>query len=91
MDDQKNDNQDPNENGPILNTPEFGEVGAVTVEIISRGEAPTSTHPNDVFFKVKYPKDWEGEKTMPEGVVVVSKESAEHFASLGIGSIVKNK
>lgn len=63
------------------------EVGTVTVERISKKGDPVSAHPNDVKFQVKYPDGWKGEKTMPEGVIVVSKESAKHFASLGIGSI----
>lgn len=46
-------------------------------------------HENDVTFNVKYGKDYKGDKLMPEGNVVVSKESAAHFESLGIGKIVK--
>lgn len=46
-------------------------------------------HANDVTFNVKYGKDYKGEKLMPEGNVVVSKESAAHFESLGIGKIVR--
>lgn len=62
------------------------EIGEVTVENISTN-VPASTNPNDVLFNVKYPKDWKKEKTMSEGVVVVSRETAEHFTSLGIGKI----
>lgn len=62
------------------------EIGEVTVENISTN-VPASTNPNDVLFNVKYSKDWKKEKTMSEGVVVVSRETAEHFTSLGIGKI----
>ena len=62
------------------------EIGEVTVENISTN-IPAYTNPNDVLFNVKYPKDWKKEKTMPEGVVVVSRETADHFTSLGIGKI----
>lgn len=64
----------------------------MTSEAISTDEnpLPKASHPNDVKFKVKYKGNFEGEKTMPEGSVqVVSKESAEHFAKLGIGSVIK--
>ena len=65
------------------------DIGSVTVENFSIGSAPESTNTNDVYFRVKYPKEWKGEKLMPEDVIVVSKESAEHFTSIGIGKIVK--
>lgn len=64
----------------------------MTAESISvDNNAPVKpSHPNDVIFKVKYPSNWEGEKTMQEGSVhVVSKESAAHFISVKIGNIVK--
>jgi hypothetical protein len=60
------------------------EIGEITVENIST-DAPKLTNPNDVLFKVKYPKDWKKEKLMPEGVVIVSKETADHFTKIGIG------
>lgn len=62
------------------------EIGEVTVENISTTVTATA-NPNDVLFNVKYPKDWKKEKSMPEGVVVVSRETADHFTSLGIGKI----
>lgn len=47
-------------------------------------------HPNDVRFKVKYAKNFEGEKNFEDGSIqVVSKESGEHFAKLGMGTIIK--
>lgn len=64
----------------------------MTSEAISTDEnpLPKSQHPNDVKFKVKYKGNFEGEKTMPEGSTqVVSKESAEHFTKLGMGSVIK--
>lgn len=64
-------------------------VGTVTVAQISTPGAPGFKNPNDVQFKVEYAKDFKGEKTLPEGeTITASKESAEHFASLGMGSIV---
>ena len=59
---------------------------------ISSPGAPGFKNPNDVNFKVAYAADFKGEKTLPEGeTIVASKESAEHFASLGMGSIVTEK
>lgn len=56
---------------------------------ISTPGAPGYKNPNDVKFKVKYAANFQGEKTLPEGdTITASKESAEHFASLGMGSIV---
>ena len=65
------------------------DIGNVTVENFSVGEAPKITNPNNVYFRVKYPKEWKGAKLMPEDVIEVSKESAEQFTSIGIGKIVK--
>jgi hypothetical protein len=66
------------------------EIGTVTVENFSTTEEPRTTHPNDVRFKVSYPKNWEGEKPLPEGSIqIVSKESAEHFTSLKFGRVIK--
>lgn len=65
---------------------------AMTSERISTdsNHVPTNQHPNDVRFKVKYKKDFEGEKNFEEGAIqIVSRESAEHFAKLGMGSIIK--
>lgn len=51
---------------------------------------PKNSNPNDVRFKVAYPKDWKGARDMKDGSVqVVSKESAEHFTKIGIGSVIK--
>lgn len=46
-----------------------------------------SNLPNTVIFIVKYDSSYNGEKNMPEGEVVVSKEVAVHFESIGIGQI----
>lgn len=65
----------------------------MTAERISVDEnqpLPKSQNKNDVKFKVKYGKDYKGVKKMPEGSVqIVSKELADKFISLGIGSIIK--
>lgn len=67
-------------------------AGTVTVSQISSPGAPGFKNPNDVKFKVAYAADFKGEKTLPEGeTIVASKESAEHFASLGMGSIVTDE
>lgn len=61
----------------------------ITSERITTSTLPTTEHPNSVVFEVKYKKGYEGEKTMPVGKTIVSREVAEHFESIGIGSIVK--
>lgn len=75
------------------NEPNVHETGIpMTAERISVDEnpLPKGQHPNDVKFKVKYAKDFKGEKTLPEGSVqVISKESADKFTKLGFGSIIK--
>ena len=65
------------------------EIGVAKMEQMSTNSnvIPTWTNPNDVTFVVSYGKDWKGDKLMPEGPVVVSIESAEHFLSLKIGKI----
>ena len=65
------------------------EIGVAKMEQISTNSnvTPTWANPNDVTFIVSYGKDWKGEKPMPEGHVIVSKETAEHFLSLKIGKI----
>lgn len=68
------------------------EMGIATMESISTDNnvvLPVLAHPNDVNFNVKYSKDYKGEKEMPEGNVIISKESAAYFESLGIGKTVK--
>ena len=65
------------------------EIGVASMEQMSTDSNVITVHqhPNDVTFIVSYGKDWKGDKPMPEGPVVVSKESAEHFISLKIGKI----
>lgn len=67
------------------------DLAVATTEAISSDPSAVSaiTNPNDVTFTVKYGKDYKGDKVMPEGNVIVSKESAAHFESLGIGKTVK--
>lgn len=62
-------------------------LGAVTMGMSTDGHR--SYHPNDVKFNVSYPKSYKGDQHMPEGIVVVSSETAEQFTKLGIGKIVK--
>jgi len=47
------------------------------------------TNPNDVEFLVEYSKDFKGKKIVPEGITIVSKETAELFEARGIGIKVK--
>lgn len=63
-------------------------AGTVTVAVLSTNKGESYKNPNDVDFMVKYPEGYTGNKIMPEGVVVISKEAAEKFSSLGIGSVV---
>ena len=74
----------------VDNTEVSLEIGVANMESISSDPNPTVilVNPNDVNFRVKYKKDYPGEKTMPEGLVVISKESAEHFEAIGIGKTV---
>lgn len=65
------------------NTLELGTVATMTSWTVD--EHGRHTHPNDVKFEVTNPKD----TGMPKGITVVSRETAEHFKSLGIGKIVK--
>lgn len=65
-------------------------ITAERISVDENAQLPKTQHPNDVKFKVNYPSDWKGEKSMPQGSVqVVSKESAEYFQSLKIGKIIK--
>ncbi len=59
------------------------------VEVVIVSESKGYINENDVTFEVKYSDSYKGKKTMPEGKVVISKESAELFTSRGIGKIVK--
>lgn len=74
---------------PVIELPEM----SVTVQEMSRGEKPADrpNHPNTVAFKVQYPKDYPSDKKgMKDGdIVYISKEVAEKFIKLKIGSIVK--
>lgn len=72
---------------PIITEKEPLKVGSVTVANTSVDKVPVQANENDVAFIVKYPSGFKGEKLMPEGDVIVSKESAEHFLKIGIGSI----
>lgn len=66
------------------------EIGTVTVEEMSIRGTTQPLHSNTVQFRVKYPKDYKGSKDMPDGSLqLVSKEVAQKFQSLKIGSIVK--
>lgn len=66
---------------------------AVTVTEMSTGQKAESrpNHPNTVAFKVQYPKEYPADKkSMKEGdTVFISKEVADKFIKLKIGSIVK--
>jgi hypothetical protein len=65
-------------------------TSAVTVQDISpKTKQEPWVNPANVTFNVEYSKDYKGPKHMPEGPVVVSHETAEHFEKLGIGSVVK--
>jgi hypothetical protein len=62
-------------------------TASVTVQEMRTPGQPTQRHPNDVDFEVKYPDGYDGPKHLPEGVTVVSKETAEDFIKRGIGQI----
>lgn len=57
------------------------------VEINFETKNTIVTNPNDVTFIVEYSKEYKGKKTMPQGEVIISKESAEIFISRGMGKI----
>lgn len=59
------------------------------VEVNFTNESKPFQNPNDVEFLVEYSKDFKGRKLMPEGIIIVSKETAEMFESKGIGIRVK--
>lgn len=64
-------------------------TGSITIQGISKqGDAPYK-NPGDVRFLVEYPKDYKGIKQMPEGPVIISKESAAIFTEMGIGKVVQ--
>lgn len=68
------------------------DLGVANMQAISSNPnvaLPNLVNKNDVVFAVKYGKDYKGDRFMPEGNVVVSKESAAHFESIGIGKIIK--
>lgn len=62
-------------------------LGALSLGMTTDGHR--SYHPNDVKFEVSYPKSYKGQRHMPEGITVVSSETAQQFTELGIGKIVK--
>jgi hypothetical protein len=62
-------------------------VGTVTVAALQTNPGVPYKNPGDVDFIVKYPEGYSGPRHMPEGPVVTSKESAELFTKLGIGSV----
>lgn len=60
----------------------------IAIEVVTRTEQPLK-NPNDVEFLVEYSKDYKGKKIVPEGITIVSKETAELFESRGMGIKVK--
>jgi hypothetical protein len=62
-----------------------------TQEAMTEGMAfPKNQNPNDVKFKVKHSPTFKGTKTFEEGSVqIISKESADQFTKLGMGSVIK--
>jgi len=62
-------------------------AASVTVTELLTNKGKQYKNPNDVDFIVKYPEGYGGVRHMPEGLVVISKEAAEKFTQLGIGSI----
>lgn len=62
-------------------------AGTVTVQVLDSNKGQAQSHPNDVEFTVKYPEGYTGNRIMPEGKVIISKEAAEKFTALGIGSV----
>lgn len=64
-------------------------TATVTVAAIPSKPQPYFKNPNDVEFEVKYADDYKGVKRMPEGKVIISKESAEQFTKAGIGKVVE--
>lgn len=59
------------------------------VEVSFINESKPFKNPNDVEFLVEYSKDFKGKKIVPEGLTIVSKETAELFESRGMGIKVK--
>lgn len=74
------ENIEPTVNSEVNSTMKFVEINFETKNSIV-------TNPNDVTFIVEYSKEYKGKKTMPEGEVIISKESAEIFISRGMGKI----
>lgn len=62
---------------------------SVTATVLTKKEPEAPRHPNDVDFEVKYPEGYKGPKYMPEGVVVVARETAEDYVKRGIGKIIQ--
>jgi hypothetical protein len=63
-------------------------TASVTVQQLPTNKGIQYVNPNDVVFEVKYPEGYAGQRLMPEGPVIISKESAELFASRGLGKVV---
>jgi len=61
---------------------------SVTVQAIPSKPGKPFVNPNDVVFEVKYPEGYTGQRLMPEGRVVISKESAKLFSEMGLGKVV---
>ncbi|MEB3151457.1 MAG: hypothetical protein VKL60_20875 [Sphaerospermopsis sp.] len=59
------------------------------VEVNFTTESKPFINPNDVEFLVKYSEYFKGKKIMPEGITIVSKETAEMFEARGMGNRVK--
>lgn len=59
------------------------------VEVNFTTDSKPFVNPNDVEFLVEYSEDFKGKKIMPEGITVVSKETAEMFEARGMGIKVK--
>lgn len=65
-------------------------AASVTVTELHTNKGKEYVNPNNVLFTVKYPDGYSGNKIMPEGPVIISKESAEIFAAQGIGSVTED-
>lgn len=60
----------------------------VTVQVLDREYPKQELNSNDLAFEVSYPKDFNGIKKIPEGIIIVSKETADILINKGIGKIV---
>lgn len=64
-------------------------AASVTVTELPTNKGKQYINPNNVLFTVKYPDGYSGNKIMPEGPVVISRESAEIFSAQGIGTVTE--